>query len=228
MTAPVMARMPRRIFPLLFSCLVFASPAVAGSTWLGAQLHFPTPACDVGNTQLGVDAGATITLMSDSYLGMGADVVYHYWPASSEYVGAFNRYLTTTRLEALTGSEWALSSWQITGHVKVAVPAGKLLEPWMKLGAGAYRLNYNLDPHESADRYITIQGSITDNIRFVPGAYGSIGLDFRSSSPVVFGMDAAFHYVSSGEKSPWGFAGINDLQDFSAITVGLHASYRLK
>lgn len=220
--------MLRGILALVFSCVVSTTPAVADTAWLGAQLHFPAPACDIGNTQLGVDAAATITRMPSEYFGFGADAGYHYWPASSEYVAAFDRYLTTTRLESLTGSEWALTAWQLTGHLKFAIPAGSHFEPWLKIGAGAYRLNLNLDQHGSADRYVTISGPIMDDIMVVPGAYGSIGLDFSSSSPVVFGMDAEFHYVACGNKSPWGFDGVNDLQDFSALTVGLHASYRLK
>jgi len=62
----------------------------------------------------------------------------------------------------------------------------------------------------------------------VAGGYGEIGLDFRVSPRVVLGVDAAFHYVGSGQSSAWGWGGMNDLQDFSAFTVGTHAMFGLK
>ncbi len=220
--------MPRRILTLVFSCLVFTTPAEAGTTWLGAQLHFPTPAGDIGNTQLGVGAGVTITHMQNAYVGVGADLAYHYWPASSGYETAFNRYLMTERMEALAGSDWALSALQITGHVKLVVPAGERYAPWMRVGAGVYRLNLNLDQQWPAGTYATVEGPGLGNIKLVAGGYGSIGLDLQTSSRMVLGVNATLHYVRMGERSAWGWGGMNDLQDFSAVTVGVHAMFASK
>jgi hypothetical protein len=214
-----------KILTLVFWCLVLTTPAEAGTTWLGAQLHFPVPAGDVGNSQLGVDAGVSVTQMQGPWVGIGADLGYHYWPASSGYEAAFNRYLRTERMEALTSPEWALSALQMTGHVKFVVPAGKRCAAWMKVGAGAYRLNLNLDQQWPSGTYATVRGAGLGNIKLVAGGYGSIGLDVRASSRVVLGLNATLHYVGMGERSPWGWRGMNDLQDFSAVTVGMHAMF---
>lgn len=218
--------MPIKIVLLTFACVASAAPAAAGTTWLGAQLYFPAPARDIGDTQLGVDAGVTLTQMKNAYVGVGADLIYHYWPASSGYEAAFDRYLRTERMEALEGSDWALSAFQITGHVKLVAPAGERYAPWMKVGAGIYRLNLNLDQRRPEGTYAWAEG--LGNISVVPGGYGGVGLDFHVSSPVVLGVDATFHYVRSRQKSTWGWGGMNDLQDFSAFTVGMHALFRWK
>jgi hypothetical protein len=220
--------MPRGILMLAITCLVFTPPAEAATTWLGAQLDFPVPASDVGNAQLGLGGGVTVTAMEYTYVGTGFDLAYHYWPASSGYEAAFDRYLRTERLEALAGSDWALSALQLTGHVKLVVPAGKRYVPWMQVGAGVYRLNLNLDQRWPADVYARALGPGLSTIRLVPGGYGAIGLDVHSSSPVVFGVDATLHYIASHQKSGWGWGGINDVQDFSAITVGAHAMFGLR
>ena len=213
---------------LTVACIALAAPAQAGATWVGAQLHFPVPAHDVGDTQLGVDAGVTITTMTSAYVGIGADMIYHYWPASTGYEAAFDRYLRTERMEALAGPDWALSAFQITGHVKLVAPAGERYAPWMQVGAGIYRLNLNLDQRRPDGTYAWVEGPGSGNIKVVPGVYGGVGLDFHLSSPVVLGVDATYHYVRSHERSTWGWDGINDFPDFSALTVGMHALFGWK
>ncbi len=210
---------------LALACLGFAAPSDAGSTRLGAQLHFPMPTCDIGDTQLGVDAGVTLTHMENSQVGVGLDLIHHYWPASSSYEAAFDRYLRTSRMEALVGSGWALSALQMTAHVKLVAPTGERYSPWVKVGAGVYRLDLNLDPRRPEGTYAWLEGPGLGNIRAVAGGYGQVGLDFHASSPVVLGVDATLHYVQSGKRSTFGFDGKNDMQDFTAFTVGMHALF---
>ncbi len=217
--------MPIGRIMLTVASLAFAAPAGAEPIWVGAQLHFPVPAGDIGDTQLGADTGVTLTAMKNSYVGVGVDLIYHYWPASSGYEAAFDRWLRTERMEALEGSDWALSAFQITGHVKLVAPAVRLCTPWMQVGAGAYRLNLNLDERRPQGTYAWVEGPRSGNVRFVPGGYGGIGLDFHLSSPVVLGVDATFHYVRSRQKATWGWDGINDFQDFSAFTIGTHVLF---
>ena len=48
-------RMPIRVLMAAFVCLGFAAPAEAGTTWIGAQLHFPLPSRD-SRVQIGATA----------------------------------------------------------------------------------------------------------------------------------------------------------------------------
>jgi hypothetical protein len=48
-------------------------------------------------------------------------------------------------------------------------------------------------------------------------AHVGVGLDPHGCSPVVLGLDATFRHVRFHDK---GWTGVNDLSDFSALTVG--------
>jgi hypothetical protein len=210
---------------LTLACLVVAVSAEA-TTLVGVQWNVPVPARDIGDRQLGVDAGVTLTQMKNAYVGVGADLIDHYWPASSAYAATFDRYLRTERMEALEGSDWAMSAFQITTHLKLVAPVWERCEPWMRIGAGVYRLNLNLDERRPEGTFAWVEG--LSNIRTVGGGYGAIGFDVRVSSPLVLGADAAFHYLRTREKSTWGWGGITDLPDFTAVTVGVHAAFGRK
>jgi hypothetical protein len=211
-----------RTLMLAFACLTFAAPSKAGTTLLGAQLQFPVPARDIGDTQLGVGAGVTLTKMKNEHVGIGANLIYHYWPASAGYEAAFDRYLRSARFEALDGSTLAFTALQLTGHVKLVAPASRRYAPWVQVGAGAYRLNRNLEEQRPEGTYAWVTGPGSGNISIVPGWYGGVGLDFHVCSPVVLGLDATFHYLRSREKS---WSRVNDLPDFSAFTVGTHVLF---
>ncbi|MBI1797875.1 MAG: hypothetical protein HYR74_12600 [Candidatus Eisenbacteria bacterium] len=213
-----------KVLMLTFACLAFAAPAEAGvgATSFGAQMNFPVPARDIGDTQLGMDVGVTLTRMEYAYVGVGADLIYHYWPASAGYEAAFDRYLGSTRFEALDGSTWAFTALQVTGHVKFVAPSGLRCTPWVQVGAGGYGLNRNLDERRPVGTYAWVMGPGLGNISIVPGGYGEVGLDFHASSRVVLGLDATFQYVRSRDTS---WTGVNDLPDFSAFTVGTHVLF---
>ena len=181
------------------------------------------PARDVGGTQLGVDAGVTLTMMANAHVGVGADVIYHYWPASAGYAAAFDRYLRSTRFQALDGSDWAFTAFQVTGHVKLVPRASQRCAPWVKVGAGAYLLNLNIHEQRPEGTYAWVTGPGLGDISVVPGGYGAGGLDVHISSRVVVGLDATFHYVRARRES---WSGVNALPDFSAFTVGSHLLLR--
>jgi hypothetical protein len=214
--------MPIRIFIATLACLAFAAPSMAGTTWVGAQLHFPVPARDIGDSQLGMGAGVTLTQMKHANVGVGADLIYHYWPASAGYTAALDRHLRSTRFQTLEGSTWAFMTLQVTGHVKLVAPAGRRYAPWLQVGAGAYRLDLNLDEQRPADTYAWVVGPGLGNISVVPGGYGGAGLDVHVSPAVVLGLDATYHYVRARDKS---WSGVNDLPDFSAFTIGAHVRF---
>jgi len=215
--------MPTKILVLTFACLAVAAHAEAGATWVGTQMHIPVPARDIGDTQLGLDAGVTLTRMTNAHVGVGADVIYHYWPASSGFEAAFDRYLRSTRLETLAGSTWAFTAVQFTGHVKLVAPTVRRCAPWGQIGAGVYRLNRNLDERRPAGTYAWTTGF--RNISIVPGVYVGGGLDLKASTSVALGLEATYHSVLSHDRS---WSGVNDLPNFAALTVGTHVLFAWK
>jgi hypothetical protein len=213
-------RVPVRIAVLSLACLVLGGQAAAATTWIGAQLNVPVPGSDVADTQLGADAGVTLTRMKNAYVGLGVDAIYHYWPASATYQAAFDRYLRSTRFEALDGP-WAFTALQVTGHVKLVLPGR--YAPWLQVGGGAYRINRNLDERRPQGTYAwVVAGPGLSNISVVPGGYGGVGVDVHASQAVMLGLDATFHYVRTREKSG---STTGDLPDFSTFTVGAHVLF---
>ncbi len=210
---------------LTVACIAPAAPAGAETAWVGVQLHLPVPARDVGDSQLGADAGVTFTQMQSRYFGLGVDVIHHYWPASAEYETEFDRYLRSTRMEALEGSGWALTALQLTAHVRLASsPVGRFT-PWGQVGGGLYRLNLNLDERRPEGTYMWAEGPSVRNVYYVGGGYGSIGIDAPVSSRVVLGVDATLHLLKTHHGSEFYWIESNDMPDFSAFTIGTHVMF---
>src|SRR5438128_1086560 len=97
--------------------LALPGPVHAATNWLAVRVAVPVPAASVGDAQ-GIDAALTLTGMAGLHVGFGGDVAYQYWPASSGYTAAFDRYLRTARLASLTSPTWAFTAIEATGHVK--------------------------------------------------------------------------------------------------------------
>ena len=202
-----------RILALTFAGLAIATGAGAASTWFGPELAFPVVARDVGDSQLGIDAGVTVHSMRGSYVGIGADLVYHYWPASPGYKAAFDRYLERRRFQVIDSPTWAFSAVQLTAHVKLVAPEIRRHSPWVKLGAGIYRLDRNLAGPNWDRVYAYVVGGNQSNIQAVLGWYGSVGFDFRTGSNMALGLRTDYHSVRSENE---------DAPSFSAFTVGTH------
>jgi opacity protein-like surface antigen len=199
---------------IVLACLTIATGAEAGSTWFGPQLAFPVPARDIGNDQLGIDAGVVLNHTESSYISVGLDFVYHYWPASPDYKAAFDRYLRNTRYQVIDGSTWALSAFQGTAHVKLVAPLSERFSPWVQAGAGMYRLNRNLAGPNWDGSPVIVRGLGLGDILLEPGWCGSVGVDFQTRSDLTLGLDATYHHLWSDDSK--------ELRDFSALTVGTH------
>lgn len=226
MTSRETQRLRPAVLGLVIASLAVSTAALAAGerTRLVAHLDFPVPARDVGSTQLGVGAGLSITQMDDSHVGMGLDLVHHYWPASGAYTDAFDRYLRRTHLTSLEGSTWALSAFQVTAHLKVEAPTNEAGKPWAKLGGGVYRLNLNLDEQrQEPGTYAWVLSPRTNTITAAPGMYGSLGFDFQTGARVALGLDATLHYVWVGSELPSYHS--KDLPDFVAFTLGLNLQF---
>jgi hypothetical protein len=201
------------ILALAFACLAIATGAEARSTWIGPQLGFPLPVRDIGDTQLGIDAGVTLNNMESAHVGVGLDFVYHYWPASPDYKAAFDRYLGSARYQVIDGSIWAFSAFQVTAHLKLVPPRLERHGPWVQLGGGMYRLNRNLAKPNWDGSVVIVEGGGPSDIAVLPGWYARVGLDFRIYSKMVLGLDADYHHVGSEGSL---------LPDLTAFTLGTH------
>lgn len=201
-----------RTLALTAALLALAAGADAQGLWIGPQLAFPVPGRNIGDAQLGFDAGVTFDYLQDPNGGVGVDLIYHYWPASPSYKAAFDDYLARTRYQVIDGSTWAFSALQATVHGKLVVPIVGQHGPWVQIGLGAYRVDRNLtEPDWVGSTFI--RGGSHSNITTVPGWYGSVGFDVRTGPNTRVGLGAEYHYLWLGaEEGP----------EFSAITVGTH------
>ena len=228
----------RRLSPTelawVFACLCAATTAIADPPiqlataditgppdtssvphWLefGAQFGIPLPAADIASTELGFKTGASLTEMLSPGVGVGLDLAYHYWPASSEFKDKFStllRYETLNTLE-LGGTTWRLSAVQMTGHLKFVAPVERM-RPWLQIGAGAYVV----DPHVSgyhgdAGFFFVDAGPFPRKV--VTGGCAGVGVDLVNNGSMRFGLDVSYDHLWS--KDTYG-------SDFDAFAIGGH------
>ena len=229
------SRRPRRgVLARVLACLCLATTAIAGQPiqvvtaditgppdtssvphWVefGAQFAIPLPTADIASTELGFKTGLSLTDMMSPGVGVGLDLAYHYWPASSEFKDKFNtrlRYETFNTLE-LGGTTWRLSALQMTGHFKFVAPVDRV-RPWLQFGVGTYLV----DPHVSGyhgDAGFFFVDAKPFPTKFVAGGSAGIGVDLVNTGSMRFGLDASYDHLWS--KEAYG-------SDFDAFTVGGH------
>ena len=202
-----------KILALTLTCIVLATGTEAKSTWIGPKLAFPVPARDIGDAQLGIDAGVTINDMKSPRVGVGLDLIYHYWPASPAYKAAFDRYLRNLRYQVIDSETWAFSALQATAHLKLVAPIIDQHGPWVEVGAGMYFVDRNIAEPNWDGSPVSVVSRGGSGITPVPGWYGSVGFDFHASSGVALGLNANYHHVWSEYK---------EVPNFSALTLGTH------
>jgi len=198
------ARMLLRALTAALALLALATCAQASTAWFGPQVSYPLPARDVGDSEPGGSFGVTATEMHRPHVGAGLDVAWHYWPVSPEYKADYDRRLRNRYNRVIDGSEWAISAFQVTGHVKVVAPIGGRFTPWVKAGLGLYRVDTR------------VTGLPGTRITLDPGWYGSAGFDLATGPGAVIGLHATMHQVWMDD-----FYG----RDFTAITAGTHVLF---
>jgi hypothetical protein len=189
---------------LLILLLLAAMPAKAAvRVEFGPLLAFPVPSADVGNAELGIDTGATVTVMDKPGAGVGIDLIYHQWPTSADFKSEFDKSLIFLKIDSET---WSIRTLQATAHVKLLAPSVAGTVPWFQAGIGLYRLDPNLIA-PTGDRLKATNET---------GAYGSLGFDHVASPGLRLGLDATYHHL--WVKSSFG-------SDFSALSIGAHVLF---
>lgn len=209
---------------LALAFVAIAPSARANPVWLGAQLAFPVPAHDVSGNQLGVDAGATLNMAEVGHVGVGLDIVYHYFPAGAGYKAGLDRYLYLRRLVAIEGPNYAFKAIQVTPHFRVTAPLGGHWASWIQIGGGAYFIDRNLGPTDWTGSYFYFTGPGPKKYTLQPGWNAGVGIDARPGSNITVGVDATYHQIPSVTEK-----GIFDsdamVPTFNAITAGVHVLY---
>lgn len=183
----------------------------------GLHAALPLPTAEMANTELGMNAGLTVTAMTNSVFGFGADIAYHYWPTSNEFKSNFNAKLRSDSWNTLElgGTTWRLSAIQVTAHVRAVAPISGPLRPWAQLAVGVYHVDPNTRGYRGPAGFFFVDAPPLSSVQ-LPGYSGSIGIDFKNSSNVGLGLHASYDHIKSG----------NELgSDFVAFSIGGHVRY---
>ena len=183
------------VLVLMFLCCAANASAEFDSVEFGPRIAFPLPTRDAGNTELGLHAGLTMTVMRDSWFGVGLDVAYQYWPVSADYKAAFEEAVWLLVIEQPT---WAFKDIQVAAHAKIAAPVDGWLVPWVRIGGGFHFVHPNFEGHEY-DKSPEL------------GYFGSFGVDIKSTGNMKLGLEATYQRLLLDD-----FFGA----DFEAFTVG--------
>jgi hypothetical protein len=193
------------ILAAMVALVTLAASAQAQRFDLGPQLALPVAGAQVGHAELGIGGGLTFTAMHDDVQGFGVDVVYHYWPVSSEFKDDFD-VLLGRLWQKIDADTWAFSALQTTIHVKVVAPMHGRFSPWVQAGAGVYRIDRNLN------------GATVLRVTYDPGGYGTLGFDVPVSARTKLGLDATYHHL-------WSETDLGS--DFGAFEIGAHVLFGL-
>jgi len=216
LAGPCIATTASAIDPIQLATADIIGPPDTSSVphWLefGARFAIPLPAADIG-AEIGLETGVSVTDMMGPTVGIGLDLAYHDWPASSHFKDTFNtqlRYGTLNTLE-LGGTTWRLSAVQMTGHFKFVAPVERV-RPWLKLGAGVYVVDPHITGyHGDAGFFFVDIGPFPRKV--VPGGCAGIGVDLVNTRSMRFGLDASYDRVWT--KDAYG-------SDLDAFAVGGH------
>lgn len=189
----------------------------------GPVLGFPVAAGDIGDHELGVDAGVTVDLMKRRNVGIGLDVVYHHWPASRGYQAEYDRFLRSW-FQTFDSPTWSLRALQTSAHVKFLAPSVRHHTPWLQIGGGFYRLDRNLAEPDWEGSVAQLLIETPGRTSFVPGWSAAVGVDSRISANASVGVHATFHRVlEDDEPTVWGTP--MKIPGFSVLTIGANVLF---
>jgi len=193
-----------RVMALAFACLSVAARAHAEQFEIGPRFAFSVPTGDSGiGADLGFNAGARATFMGGTTVGFCAELGYHRWPGSPYANATADAFFSGVSGAAITGSKLTLSAFEATGSVKVVPPVKGPVSPWVRVGAGLYRVNTNLrvpkDQLEAAGWQV--QNESSNNASYEFGYVGGVGLGFKSGGRIRPGLEASYHYLVGKDDS---------------------------
>jgi opacity protein-like surface antigen len=203
------------VLALTLAGVAVAAVAHAGGVDFGPRFAISVPTGDAGiSMSPGLNAGVTATFMGDGLTGFSMDVAYHRWPGSSSANAAIDDLFSRLGGSTITGSKLTFSAIQFTGQLRVAPRVSGAVAPWIQVGAGIYRTNAHLDlPWDQlrAAGWTVVESGNGDSISHEFGYLGTLGIDFKVSANMKFGLDASYHHVLwGGELDP----------DLNVFTVG--------
>jgi hypothetical protein len=189
---------------LAFACLSVAARAHAEQFEVGPRVAFSVPTGRSGiGADLGFNAGVRAIFMSGPKVGFCAELGYHRWPGSPYANAEFDAFFSGVSGAAITGSKLTLSALEATGSVRVAPPVRGPVSPWIRVGAGLYRVNTNLrlpkDALEAAGWQV--QNESWNSASYEFGYMGSAGVGFKSGGRIRPGIDAFYHYLVKKDDS---------------------------
>jgi hypothetical protein len=211
-------RVQLRIVVLVIACLSMAASAQAGRFGLGPRFGICMPTGDAGNMfEPGIDAGFVATYWHKPTGGFGLDLGYHRLIGSPEANGAMDR-LFSINGTSVTGSQWVWRSFQATPHVKAALPLRGPVTPWVRLGAGLFGVDVDLDVPVDQLQAAGWQVSRPsgDKLEYMYGYTGGVGLDIETIAFMKIGLDTSFQLVPAQRGTT---------ADFKALTIGVYVLF---
>lgn len=194
---------------LLMGCLL-TRESLASETWIGARLGAPVPGDDVGDRPIGGNAGLTLETTDGRYVGVGMDIVFHSFPASSEYRAAVDRWLRAWRYQQIDSPDWAFEAVQFTAFVKLRAPVLGRHGPWVKAGTGFYRVDENLADPSWVGSVARWAGRAEPLL--VEGWNAGGGLELRAGSNARLALGVQYHEIQRVYRG---------VPEFTVLTIGL-------
>lgn len=145
-------------------------------------------------------------------IGGGFDLVYHYWPTSPGYKARYDEYLRFAFFRVIDGDAYAVSAIRLTASLKLVAPLRAPVRPWLRLGAGVFRIDRNLAPPDWNGTPYTWDERGPTLAVLVPGVCLGAGFDVRRSERTVTGLEIEYHRLNGEEDR---------IPAFTAFTVGL-------
>jgi hypothetical protein len=182
---------------------------------VGPTVSLPLPTASGHPDAIGFDVGLSFTQKSSNTVGIGIDFGYHYWPVSAEFKQEFNEFLGDQLLNTLElgGGAWGLQVLQLGAHVRFAKPEPQGVRPWLKLGAGTYRVDPYTTGYNGDAGFFSVQISPLKH-QYHFGSWVTGGVDLVGGPHARMGVNASYHFVNTGE---------NFGDDLHFFTLGVHA-----